>query len=176
MKRILVTGIMASAFLTSCVETEPVSPIPQVTFESLEIYLAYDILGNLKPMADLKFQYIDGDADLGMYRSDTVPDPTGWDERNYNLYLVPFKKVDAEYTAIATDSTNPPPYYKIWYNEKLDRVGQNKTVKGTVTITIEDLPQEDTIRFDFYIRDRANNKSNVESTSDLGTNIVSSLF
>jgi hypothetical protein len=52
----------------------------------------------------------------------------------------------------------------------LDRVGQNKTVKGFIRIEMYFfvIPEYDTIRYDFYIVDRALNKSNIESTSDIG--------
>ncbi len=54
------------------------------------------------------------------------------------------------------------------YDSKMDRVGQNKTIKGNIRVDISFPPTlpYDTMRFEFYIRDRALHKSNIEVTSD----------
>jgi hypothetical protein len=156
----------------ACIETEPVSPVPEITFKSLELVHIVDTSPLQNP--DLKggllvFDFIDGDANFGIYES-TSQDSTLPDSLRYNLFLKPFYKLDGVYYFIEPDTNNPPPYYSVFYNEKLDRVGQNKTVKGTITLTIYDLPFYDTIKYDFFVRDRDSNKSNVESTTDLGIN------
>lgn len=68
---------------------------------------------------------------------------------------------DTEYDTLYLNQLFP-------YDQKLDRVGQNKTVKGIVRVGIlfpTELPY-DTMRLEFYIRDRALHKSNVEVTDD----------
>ena len=161
--------ISISLVLFSCVEIEPVSPIPEITFKSLT--QGIDTSMN-QVVGILKFDFIDGDADIGIYPGELVTDSPGWDKRYYNVFLVPYRKSDTIYYPIEIDSTRmPPPYYTIMYNEKLDRVGQNKTIKGTINILIVDLPLYDTIKYDFYIRDRAGNYSNTETTTDMGTRI-----
>jgi hypothetical protein len=161
--------IMGSLVLMAygCIKTEPVSPVPHITFKSFHLYQAVDSLQNLNLYGDLSFGFIDGDADIGMYY---LQDSNTWNENNYNVYLKPFQKIDTSYYAIPDDSTKPPLYFIIAHDPKLDRVEQNKTINGTITISIkyEIIPPYDTIRYNFYIRDRANNKSNVESTSDIG--------
>ncbi|MBN2522346.1 MAG: hypothetical protein JXB24_03680 [Bacteroidales bacterium] len=155
----------------ACIETEPVSPVPEVAFTSIELVNLVDTsLENpyLKG-AILKFEFKDGDADFGVYES-VASDTSLPDSIRYNLFMDPFYKIDGAYFRVELDTNYPPPYYSIFYNQKLDRVGQNKTVKGTITLTITDIPLYDTIKYDFYIRDRAGNNSNVESTTDLGTN------
>jgi hypothetical protein len=59
--------------------------------------------------------------------------------------------------------------YFISKHEQLNRVGQNKTVKGEIKVQIYYFlaPPYDTIRYDFYIVDRNGNKSNIESTTDI---------
>ena len=168
---VLIICLAILALNYACIETEPVSPVPDVTFKSLELVNLIDTsLGNpdLKG-AVLMFDFIDGDADFGVYES-IAQDTNLPDSIRYNLFLSPYYKYDGIYYQVEQDTNNPPPFYSIFYNSKLDRVGQNKTVKGTITLTIIDIPPFDTIRYDFYIRDRAGNNSNIESTSDLGTN------
>jgi len=170
MKKHVTEIILIAITFVSCVKTEPVLPIPEITFKSLEVYYAYDtLLEQYLPIGELVFSFIDGNADIGLYEEDVIDDTTGWDERNYNVFLTPYQKLDTLYYLIESDSSNPPPYYTIWHNTKLDRVGQNKTIKGTITLTLSDMPQYDTIRYEFFIRDRAGNDSNLETTSDVGT-------
>ena len=62
-----------------------------------------------------------------------------------------------------------PMHQWIRYDQKLDRVGQNKTVKGIIRSDIQIASHQDlkdTFRLEFYIRDRALNKSNIEYTID----------
>jgi hypothetical protein len=49
----------------------------------------------------------------------------------------------------------------------MERTGQNKILKGDISVIFFYLfyTQEDTIRYDFYIKDRAGNSSNSASTS-----------
>ncbi len=151
----------------SCVKTEPVSTIPEITFKSLELAILVDTtLDQNLLVGILTFDFIDGDADIGVEEADAsnteLPDSI-----RYNLFLTPYSKIDGLYSLIEYDSI--PPYYSIIRDDKLDRIGQNKTIKGTITLTIYDLPNYDTIRYDFMLRDRAGNNSNVETTTDLGT-------
>ena len=63
---------------------------------------------------------------------------------------------------IDTSELLAPPYYRI---PPLDREGQNPTLKGEISVDIEYLTIDyDTLRYAFYIMDRAFNRSNVDST------------
>jgi hypothetical protein len=167
-KIILITGI-AFLLVTGCVETEPVSTIPQITFKSFDLFETYNTDLDIRLLVGvLEFSFIDGDANIGMIGVlnpfDTIP------ENMYNLFLVPYEKIDSNYIPIEIDTTLPEPYYRIMRDEKMDRTGQNKTIKGTITLYIQYyiVPEYDTMRYEFYIYDRAKNKSNVEVTSDIG--------
>ena len=167
--------ILFTLIFSACIKTEPVSPIPEIEFISYDLQEAWDTLGNPLIIGRVEFSFIDGDADFGLEYQ--WVDSTGWDERNYNVFFKPYEKIDSLYFRIPDDTVgkefpnyNPPPYYKVWRDTPLDRVGQNKTVKGFIRINMQfyEIPDYDTIRYDFYITDRAGNKSNVESTSDIG--------
>jgi len=169
MRRIIVTGLIAAIVLVACVETEPVSPVPQVTFKSLEPGILVDtLLDQYLPVGILTFDFIDGDADIGV-EEEIAGDSTLSDSIRYNLFLTPYSKFNGHYALIEYDSI--PPYYSIINDPKLSRSGQNKTIKGTITLIIVDLPDFDTIRYDFMLRDRSGNNSNTESTTDIGTRI-----
>jgi len=67
-----------------------------------------------------------------------------------------------------TDKKDPsfPSPYRIPY---MVRLGVNKILKGTISVTFLYLfySPGDTIKYDFYIKDRALNESNVASTSEI---------
>jgi hypothetical protein len=145
----------------SCEPFEDVSDVPEITFKSLGpryTYL-YDTLSEWYiPACDLVFDFIDGDADFGS--------PEG--EHDTNVFILPFKKVDGKYDSVNADIYGRK--YIIKDDEKLRRSGQYKTIKGEIKIQILYIidPPFDTLKYDFYIVDRAGHKSNVESTTDIG--------
>jgi hypothetical protein len=167
MQRLVFSFRSFAVLFSACIETEPVSPIPEIEFKSYEMFEAVDTLGNHLIVGKLELSFIDGDADFGM---ENIWDTVTWNELNYNVFLKPYEKIDTLYYPIPDDSTKPPPYYRVMRDTPLDRVGQNKTVKGFIRIDMYFfiIPDYDTLRYDFYIVDRALNKSNIESTSDIG--------
>jgi hypothetical protein len=64
------------------------------------------------------------------------------------------------------DPSLPYSGYRIPY---MERLGQNKILKGSISVTFLYLSYSphDTIRYDFYIKDRALNVSNVASTNEI---------
>ena len=60
----------------------------------------------------------------------------------------------------------PYPSYRIPY---MERLGVNKILRGTISLTFLYLfySPGDTIKYDFYIKDRALNESNVASTGEI---------
>ncbi len=84
-----------------------------------------------------------------------------------NLILTPYKKVDMAYEPLDADTFGRK--YAVLNDEALVRIGQNKTVKGEIKVQIYYfvIPPFDTMRYDFYILDRAGHQSNVASTSDI---------
>jgi len=158
--------LMAALFFQACELPESVSSVPAITYKSFVLENYKDSLGNLGKLGTLKFDFIDGDADIGsyVYDYDTTEESL---EKKYNVFLIPFEKLpDGYYDSVKTE----PLKYIIRQHEKLDRVGQNKTVKGEIAISIQYsiIPSQDTLRYEFYILDRARNRSNAVYTSDIG--------
>ena len=163
----LITGMFFLVTFFSCQKIEKVSPVPEINFKSFTVTDAYDTLGNRIKLGELVFSFIDGDADIGV---DQTAQPG--DSNYYNLFLIPYKKVDGVYSEIEVDPYLPPLNYRIPYDSRMDRVGQDKTLKGEISLDIQYqvVPPYDTIRYDFYVRDRAYHKSNVASTTDITFN------
>ncbi len=159
---LLVTVMLSIA----CEPPEKISPVPEISFKSFTLADYIDSLGNNSKLGTLKFDFIDGDADIGSFLADTETTEESLKDK-YNVFLIPFEKLPGGYY----DSVEAEPLkYIIRYNEKLSRVGQNKTIKGEIKISIQYfiIPVQDTLRYEFYILDRARNKSNTAYTSDIG--------
>jgi hypothetical protein len=71
--------------------------------------------------------------------------------------------VNGVYFPVDTPEIGTPFYFRTKY---IEPIGQNKTLKCTIYINLDfDIPSSwDTVKFDFFMYDRALNKSNIEST------------
>ena len=148
--------------LYSCRKIEQLPAIPYIEFTSFEIFDTIDPLGNNSKGGRLKFYFEDGDGDLGLQEpSDFQPDTA-------NLFFTLLRKIDGNMEPVSDKNDPLLPYsaYRIPY---MERIGQNKILKGTISVTFlyQAYSPEDTIRYDFYIVDRALNESNLESTSEI---------
>ena len=164
--------IWVCLLISSCIEIEPVSTIPEISFLDFSAYIVYnEQLGSYIPVGLIEFDFIDGDADIGVYPEFTF-DTSGVipDSMKYNLILIPQDKIDSS-TYLPTNQVGDTISYSILYNEKLDRVGQNKIIKGIIRAEIKfgSIPDYalDTFRYQFFIYDRALQRSNVEYTKDI---------
>ncbi len=102
-RSILILSFIILFVVHACIKTEPVSPVPEITFNSYELSVAYDTLLEQNILiGKLEFSFIDGDADIGMYY---LEDTVAWNENNYNLFLTPYEKVEGEYFLIEPDSS-----------------------------------------------------------------------
>lgn len=144
----------------SCRKIQQLPATPHIEFTSFSIFDTTDILGNNSKGGRLRFHFEDGDGDLGLTPpTDLQPDST-------NLFFTLFRKKGGIMVPAADNDLLKPSPYRIPY---MVRLGQNKILKGTISVTFLYLfySTSDTIRYDFYITDRALNESNVASTSEI---------
>ncbi len=139
----------------ACEPREEFSPIPYVSFKSISAPYSFDSSTIRLNATDLVFEFRDGDSDFGV---DTTKSP-----KEKNLFIYPFYKVDGIYDSTGASRYNR--FYSISENTKLNR---NGALKGEIKVQITYLlkPPYDTIRYEFYIVDRAGNKSNTGVTRD----------
>lgn len=151
--------IILFAFV-SCQKVEILSPIPRIEFRSFEIFDTTDILGNNAKGGRLKFYFEDGDGNVGL------AEPDGIRSDSSNLFLTLYRKQNGEMVSAPPNDPLRPSAYRIPY---MFRLGQNKILKGTISVSLFYLfySPSDTIRYDFHIKDRAENNSNIESTSEI---------
>jgi hypothetical protein len=156
----LVIVLIIIFVLNSCRKVEQLPAIPHIEFTSFTIFDTTDILGNNSKGGRLRFYFEDGDGDLGLNA------PTLDQTDSTNLFLTLFRKEGGVMMPAPDNDPLRPSPYRIPY---MERTGQNKILKGTISVTFLYLfySPADTIRYDFYIKDRALNESNVASTSEI---------
>ena len=152
-------------FVLACERIEPADPVPSIEFKDFTVADSYDTIGDEAievKACELLFSFIDGDGDIGLYEDpyDSI-DPR-------NVFIIPFEKFEGNY--IRKEELDTLSFW-IKHDDKMDRVGQNKTLKGEIKVKFSYflalISDYDTLKFDFYILDRADHKSNVESTIDI---------
>jgi hypothetical protein len=145
--------------LASCGKIETLPPEPRIEYTSFTLFDTTDLLGNQIMGGKLKFYFEDGDGDLGL----DVPEGNV-EADTINLFVNLFRVNNGQISPAPLNDPFTPTGFRIPY---MERTGQNKILKGDISVIFFYLfyTQEDTIRYDFYIKDRAGNSSNSASTS-----------
>lgn len=161
MKALRITALvfMFLVLISSCRKIEQMPVEPSIEFISFAVFdTTYD-LGNVKE-GRLKFYFEDGDGDIGSDETITGQADTS------NLFLKLFRETGGIMVEVTdTNDLMKPSNYKIPY---LERIGQNKILRGTIAITFYytfyDPADSGIFRYDFYIKDRAGHHSDTVST------------
>lgn len=133
---------------------------PEVGFKSLSIADYVDTLGNPIKLVKLTISVIDGDGDIGIKFDDNAIYPGFEDLDSANLFIKLFEKKEGAFQEV---EFKLPLNYATPY---LEPEGQDKTLKADIEIKFEEplidtFLAYDTIKYSFYIYDRALNKSNI---------------
>lgn len=168
MKKVKFFALIALIAIISgaCRKIQQLPDEPRIEFRSFAVFDTTDILGNVIKGGRLNFYFEDGDGDLGLASPETdMTDTT-------NLFLVLYRKAGGVMEQVPEDDYMKPYSYRIPYMES---PAQNKILKGTVTLTFLYLfyPPEDndTVMYDFNIKDRADHLSNTESTCEIALSV-----
>jgi len=158
-KTFTVIAVIITLMLGSCGKIETLSEEPYIEYTSFTIFDTTDILGNTIKGGKLKFYFEDGDGDLGL---DAPSEESEFD--SVNLFITLYRLNNGIITPASDDDPLRPTGYRIPY---MERIGQNTLLKGDVSVIFQYLfySEEDSIRYDFYVKDRAENISNTVSTS-----------
>jgi hypothetical protein len=163
MNKVLYTFIFPLVVLAafSCKKIEQMPPEPFIEFKTFEVLDTIDILGNPAKAGRLKFYFEDGDGNVGLQE----PAESQSDDST-NLFFTLYRKINGEMLPVPANDPLKPSPYRIPY---MERLGQNKILKGTISVTFLYFfyNATDTIRYDFYLTDRTLHESNTESTSEI---------
>ena len=147
-------------FLFSCEPIQKYPDVPTVEYKAFNLYASQDALGNNILLGELDIDFTDGDGDIGIEQPDSSALA---DSLKYNLFLKLWKAENNEWVP-AEDQANVQ-NFRIPY---IERTGQNKTLSGTITVSLEYKSIEyDSIRYTFYLIDRQFHKSNVDTTETI---------
>lgn len=145
----------------SCRKIESISEIPSIEFKSFTLRDTVDLLNNQGKVGELVFSFVDGDGDIGLPQPDSIPTDTS----SFNLFFTLYEKLDGEFLKVDEDDLETPLNYRIPF---IEMEGQNKTLKGEIQVDFMYLIiKYDTIKYEFYLVDRALNQSNVETTPEI---------
>ena len=160
--KILTLSLFFSLFAIACGKIEQLPDEPYIEFRSFKVFDTTDILGNKYQGGKLRFYFEDGDGDIGL------DPPESAEEDSTNLFFDLYRKVKGTMVKVPANDPLNPSDYRIPF---MERTGQNKILRGTIDVTFLYLfyseEDTDTIRYDFFIKDRSGNISNTESTSDI---------
>ncbi len=155
----VVLGIGIITLLWSCRKIEHFPPEPQISYNGFVLRDSVDYLGNSILTGTLSFRFIDGDGDLGMPDIDSL---LPGDSTAANLFFTLYYMKDNILIPADENDVKTPLSYRIPY---IKMIGRDKTMKGEVKVVFFyiNFPY-DTIRYSFYVVDRAGHVSNTEET------------
>jgi hypothetical protein len=158
---IITVAILAMAFV-SCGKIQSLPDTPHIEFTSFNVFDTTDILGNDCKGGRLNFYFEDGDGDLGLDAPEEgFPD-------SVNMFLILYRKSGTTFSAVLGDDPLHPSDYRIPF---MKATGQNKILKGTISVTFLYLFYEpentDTVKYEFSIKDRAQNFSETVTTAEI---------
>ncbi|MBN2758674.1 MAG: hypothetical protein JXR51_16020 [Bacteroidales bacterium] len=152
----------AAFFIYSCEKPKVYTNTPVVTFKSISLYDSNDTLGNEEKKIVLTIFVEDGDGDIGLPEYDTIQAFKDLD--NKNLFINLYQKIDGEFVKVDL----PLPHnYRTPY---LEPQGQELLLRADIEVTFgytKIFFPYDTIKYDFYLYDRAFNKSNIGETPEI---------
>jgi hypothetical protein len=159
---------LMALMLGSCHKIVQLPDTPYIKFTSFAVFDTADILGNDCKGGRLKFYFEDGDGDLGLNAAESGGTDTT------NLYFTLYRKTHGVMTEVPDNDLMKPAGYRIPY---MERTGQNKILKGTITVTFfyefYNIADSDTFKYRFYIKDRAENYSDTVYTSEIPLSVNS---
>ncbi len=166
---------------TTCKKKEIYSSIPLIEYKNALFYKSSSGIDSIMVLA---FTFKDGDGDIGLDQSDTFyPYQADRDRYNkatnpyhYNLNIDYYELIDNKFSMILQElepDSVPPIYDTLKYNFRIENItpeGRDKAIRGDIEVQIYPNPQpfaKDTVKYKFYIYDRALNKSNTVETPSL---------
>jgi len=156
-RKFLSLSFVVSAIIAGCGEIVTYPDTPVIDYKSFSLYKTTDDLGNSIFLGKLEVEFTDGDGDVGIEQPDSA---NLADSLKYNFFtrLYNFNNgVFEEITGSGGEQNFRIPY--------ITREGQNKTLKGTITIDFEyKIIEYDTIFYTFYMMDRGFHRSNVDTS------------
>ena len=156
LRNCLFIAVSAAIVFAGCKKADEYPIEPVITFKSLTTVTD----GSGLVVGALEFEFTDGDGDIGLNASDTVPPYAG--EYSNNVHAVFYKYVNGSWISDSQyDDRSRIPI--------ITPEGSQKAIRGIIRKDQIGFPFATNlrVRFDVYIYDRALHKSNVITTSEI---------
>lgn len=156
-----ITILLIAVTAFSCGKIRQIPPEPYIEFQKMELFDTIEPqLGNPAMAARVTFYFEDGDGDIG------IDQPVSDESDTLNLFFEAFLKKDGVFVEPSPDDRVRSTSFRIPYIEK---PGQNKIIQGTMEIILfyYFFNESDTVKYEFYLKDRAGNISNREETCEM---------
>ncbi len=152
--------LFVSTIIISCKKPVDYSDIPEIKY--MDFIKSSDASGK-DTLCILKFSFVDGKGDIGLEQDDTLSPYDKTSIYYNNMYIYYYGKTNGTYT-----DTMEIPYRIPVLSEDI----QEKTIKGEIEVQLSNsntllLFLKDTLKFQFFIYDRALNKSNLVESPEL---------
>ncbi|MCF8372625.1 MAG: hypothetical protein K9H64_13430 [Bacteroidales bacterium] len=144
----------------SCGELISYSETPAIEYRDHIAKDSINLLGNVNRYVELKFSIIDGDGDFGLSVADTMPP---FDSLYYfNFFTTLYGFSHGKFDSVAIENPN--------FRIKDVPIEEHKTYKADIYVEF-DYPKSflkfDTIKYDFYVVDKALHHSNTVTTPNI---------
>ena len=175
-KHYLIALLFLTMAMLSCQKSMEYPIEPHIKYERFTYLMNAD--STFSGEGVISFSYTDGDGDLGLNDSDTLP-PFGFhDAHYYNMMIDYLKCVNGEFvkTPLLSWNVQTQSYDTITFNARFKRLRDTeepKAISGTMDYTMpvqNPFSPNDTIKFEIRILDRALHESNVIQTDPIFTN------
>ena len=175
-KHYLIALLFLTMAMLSCQKPVEYPIEPHIKYEGFTYLMNAD--STFSGEGVISFSYTDGDGDLGLNDSDTLP-PFGFhDAHYYNMMIDYLKCVNGEFvkTPLLSWNVQTQSYDTITFNARFKRLRdteESKAISGTMDYTLpvqNPFSPNDTIKFEIRILDRTLHESNVIQTDPIFTN------
>ena len=178
-------GLFALALTVCCCQKSVEYPVePKITYEGFTYLLNAD--STFSGEGIVSFSYTDGDGDLGLDVSDTLP-PFGFRDTHYYNMVVDYLRCEngvfvktpllSPHVPTSPDDTLVL-FDTVTFNARFKRLRDSeepKAISGTMDykLTVQNpFSPNDTIKFEIHILDRALHESNTIQTDPIITNLL----
>ena len=171
--KVILFLIVLTVIVGSCRKFETFPIKPEITF--VDFVLLMNPQTGISERGVIKFNYTDGDGDLGLRSKDTLPPFHSSGDYYYNMIIKYFEKQNGEFVEvpIVVWNTETQQYDTLTFNSRfpvLTPLGGNMNIKGLFQDTVyvyNPLSEYDTIKFKVSIYDRALHLSNEIETGSI---------
>lgn len=142
----------------SCGKIRQIPDEPHIEFREFEMFDTIEPnLGNPAKAARVLFYFEDGDGDIGLKQ------PVEGETDTLNLFFEALLKKDGIFVEPDSSDFVQSTAFRVPY---IERTGQNQILQGTIEVVLYYylFNEADTVKYEFFLKDRAGNISNREET------------